>query len=108
MGALIEKMKRTRTGADQYLELDVAFHTAIAEASGNDIAQAIMSAIEDPLRSMRRVSNRIPRGIATATAFHVQIFDCLSAGDADAAASAMTEHLVWSRDHVDSARKRAR
>ena len=108
MSALIGEMKRTRTDPARYLELDIAFHAAIADASGNDIAQAIMSAIEEPSRSMRRISNRIPKGIATATEFHLRIYECLSTGDADAAAAAMTEHLLWSRDHLDSAPKRAR
>jgi DNA-binding FadR family transcriptional regulator len=103
MRLLLEEMKQAGRDTEQYLELDIAFHGLVAEASDNPIAQAIMATIQEPLRSMRRISNRIPEGIAMATEFHARIYECLARRDADAAAAAMTEHLVWSRDHVGTA-----
>jgi DNA-binding GntR family transcriptional regulator len=44
----------------------MAFHSLVAEASDNPIAQDIMATIQDPLRSMRRVSDErvTPWGVA--------------------------------------------
>ena len=103
MRLLLEEMRGAHRTPERYLELDLAFHGAIADDSDNPIARAIMTTIREPLRSMRRITNRIPEGIATATEFHARIYACIAEKDAEAAAAAMTEHLVWSRDHLDTA-----
>jgi DNA-binding FadR family transcriptional regulator len=43
-----------------------------------------------------------------ATRFHTHIYECIAAQDADGAAAAMTEHLLWSRDQLNESRRRGR
>jgi DNA-binding FadR family transcriptional regulator len=72
----------------------------IADASPNLLARAIMASIEQPLRSSRRLTNTIPRALDQAQRDHQQIYDRLRQRDADGAAQAMGDHLVWSEEQL--------
>jgi DNA-binding FadR family transcriptional regulator len=99
MKALVSRLKAAMPRPDDYLEGDLAFHRLILEASGNRLALAIMDAIEQPLRSSRRITNRLPGGIVSGQRFHERIFACLRRRDPKAAAQAMRDHLEWARKH---------
>lgn len=99
------RMDSAAHAPDQYLNLDVAFHDLIVELSGNRFARAIMTAIDEPLRQSRRMTNRIPDGIAAAHSFHQQIAERICAADPDGAAHAMRTHLVWSWERYRAMRQ---
>lgn len=98
MAALVAQMDDMQGDPDGYLELDVRFHALVMEASGNQMGLAMMTAIGEPLRQSRRLTNRIPHGVESAHKFHRQIFEHIAARDAAAAAAVMREHLTWSWD----------
>jgi DNA-binding GntR family transcriptional regulator len=56
-----------------------------------------MAAIEQPLRSGRRLTNTIPHALEQAQGAHRRIYEHLRDGDAEGAATAMADHLTWSR-----------
>ncbi|WP_433892660.1 FadR/GntR family transcriptional regulator [Streptomyces sp. CA-111067] len=85
---------------DAFLEHDLLFHSVIADAAGNLLARAIMTGIEQPLRSSRRLTNRIPRSLEKAQESHSAIHRCLAGKDGEGAAAAMREHLSWSHDRL--------
>jgi DNA-binding FadR family transcriptional regulator len=100
MAALLELMAAELKDPDNYLEPDVQFHRLLAEASPNLVARAIMTSIEQPLRSSRRLTNTIPQALDQAQAEHQQIYERLRDRDADGAALAMREHLLRSEQQL--------
>jgi len=74
-------------------DLDVLFHIAISEASGNDIAHEIVAhilpAFAEANRAVLWVGNSIDVGIRE----HQAIVDAIAAGDRVAAENAMRSHI---------------
>ncbi|MFC3996280.1 FadR/GntR family transcriptional regulator [Nocardiopsis sediminis] len=89
--ARLEDMRTSH--ADDFPAADVAFHLAIADASGNTV-------LRDMLRGLRTVMHSwIGRNVArhshvtTAYRDHVPICEAIEARDADAARAAMATHM---------------
>lgn len=79
-----------------YMETNVQFHTIIARASGNLVlAQIIESLIELYSVELHLVDPNLALvdGRTADNAVHREIYEALSAGDANAARSAMERHL---------------
>jgi GntR family transcriptional repressor for pyruvate dehydrogenase complex len=79
-------------------DADVAFHLAIARASGNRFFVATLEALTEQMkfsiRLTRELSDRpAPARFAEICREHARISAALESGDADAARKAMTEHL---------------
>ena len=100
LSRLLDQMASQLENSETFLQLDVAFHAVITRGAGNLIAQSIMTAIEQPLRVSRRLTNTIPRALAQAQEAHQSIFDRLTVHDGDGASQAMVDHLAWSRDNL--------
>lgn len=100
MSSLLDLMAEELKDPDSFLEHDVQFHRLLAEAAPNLVARAIMASIEQPLRSSRRLTNTIPHALDQALRDHREIYECLRARDADAAALAMRAHLLWSEKQL--------
>ncbi|MEW9530118.1 FadR/GntR family transcriptional regulator [Microbispora sp. NPDC049125] len=80
-------------GPDEFVEHDIAFHMAIAEASGNRLTAAIMQALRDVLHRFA-VDAVVRLGDTTALqADHRRVYEAVREGDADAAAAAIAGHL---------------
>ena len=80
-------------------ENDIRFHLAIAKASGSGIYLHLMGLFRGILQQMldyhRYELFTDPSDDATIQAHHQAIFDGIRAGDGDAAAAAMAQHLGW-------------
>jgi GntR family transcriptional repressor for pyruvate dehydrogenase complex len=83
---------------DAIHEADLAFHEALAAASGNQLLSFLIEAMEGPLRAgrMRSLRGHLARGgtVADVIDQHAAILDRIGARDAAGAARAMTEHLA--------------
>lgn len=85
--------------ASEFLEANLAFHLAIAEAARNKVLLQVFSTIRGLLRqSMERVIRK--SGVAGAAA-HRPIFTAIQQGDAESARAAMEEHLSRAKLLVD-------
>jgi GntR family transcriptional repressor for pyruvate dehydrogenase complex len=74
------------------IEVDMAFHRALAEAGGNQIFRLILDSLADlGLASRRRTIGRV--GKQTAIEHHDAILTAVEKGDGHAAAAAMRHHL---------------
>lgn len=104
MAVLLAQMDSVQDDPDAYLELDVRFHGLVMQSSGNRMGMAMMTAIGEPLRQSRRITNRIPHGVESAHKFHREIFEHIAARDAASAAASMREHLTWSWDRYRALR----
>jgi GntR family transcriptional repressor for pyruvate dehydrogenase complex len=84
-------------GAEAYHEADVAFHEALALASGNRMLAFLLEGLEDSLRRSFRQSYEGHRALGGSTAdvldAHREIADRVRQGDARGAAQAMRAHL---------------
>ncbi|WP_260614832.1 FadR/GntR family transcriptional regulator [Microbispora sp. KK1-11] len=93
MAEAIAAMDAARDPAE-FVEHDIAFHLALAEASGNRLTVAVMGALRDALR--RYAVDAVVRlgdtdGLQDD---HRRIHRAIEDGDAGAAAAAVAEHLA--------------
>jgi len=88
-------LEANRRAADQvaFERTDLAFHQSLADASGNDIFVALMSAFSDWLAEQRVVSARSGVTFEAVVAEHQAVFEAIHRGDAQAAQAAMQAHL---------------
>lgn len=96
LAALAEALEANRRSvADQaaFQATDMAFHRAIAAASGNPIYSAVSQAMLEWLSEFYGHLVRLPGAEKAILSEHQEIFDRIRAQDADGAAEAMTAHL---------------
>jgi len=85
----------THTNAKQ---LDLDFHTALAEFHGNVEMEHALRRLRDKMfRLARRMHGAHPERLAVNAAQHRSIFEAVRAGDAEKANSSMKTHLDWGR-----------
>ncbi|NEB75557.1 FadR family transcriptional regulator [Streptomyces sp. SID14478] len=73
---------------------DVAFHDAIAQASGNSVLRIMLSSISGMMFEMMLRSNSDPSIGEPGVPHHPEIFEAIAARDADLACARMREHLT--------------
>jgi GntR family transcriptional repressor for pyruvate dehydrogenase complex len=88
--------------------IDVRFHAAIAEASGNVVFTAVAAALGGLLVELRRVTGGIPGASSASYVEHVEIFDAVERGNGPAARRATERHIRNSRARFEAARRGAR
>jgi GntR family transcriptional repressor for pyruvate dehydrogenase complex len=82
-------------------EIDMAFHEAVAIASGNPLLERLMLSLHDLLHDYIACTIQATSDIDVTNRGHQEIFDAIAAGDPDAAARAMHAHLVQARERID-------
>lgn len=81
--------------------LDEAFHTAIAEASGNNLLIMLNRTIVEFFREYRVRSFAVKKNIKNALEPHRKIMQAIRARNPDAAAQAMIDHLKLSMTDIN-------
>ena len=89
---LVDEMQRT-SAVERVIEIDEAFHSAIARATHNPLFAQFLDVIRDWLRATRRSGLQSGRRRRESIDAHTRIVAAISARDADAAATAMREHI---------------
>ena len=89
----IEGMHAAGGETERYAEYDVAFHTAIARATHNELIAVLLGPISDLLAEMVRVSLDAPHAADEGLAHHHHILEQIQAGDREAARQAMRAHI---------------
>ena len=79
--------------ARAYIDADVRFHLAIAEATGNHLVEACMDAVRDVLHDALSAVFEVPLSAARAVDEHRGILDAIDARDVDRAQAAMRAHI---------------
>lgn len=84
---------------------DLAFHMAVARATGNDIFVSILSSLNTTITSAIRVNLKITKGgssdrVRKVCEEHEAIFDAIATGDSDGADLAMRYHIHRARMRV--------
>jgi Transcriptional regulators len=92
------------TDADQSARLDIAFHTAIAEATANPLLATLGELTASWTVEARVFSHLRDDGRRLSHAGHSSILDALTARDPAAAAAAMRAHLDEIREVIERVR----
>lgn len=99
----LEEFDSAESAADieGVLMADIAFHQAIAAASGNPFLLTIMRALEEPLMRSRRETTAVAEVRSRARHHHHRIFEAIEDGDADRAKDAMRAHMTQTREDLE-------
>jgi DNA-binding GntR family transcriptional regulator len=76
-----------------FVHADESFHRALAGASGNDVAEAMLGDLNDRIRILRIHDFTTDDRIGSTIAEHLEILGCVLARDADASAAFMRAHV---------------
>ncbi|MFC0040908.1 FCD domain-containing protein [Actinomadura rayongensis] len=108
LAELDEALRNLRSveGDEALHAADIAFHAALARASGNDMFSLTLDALQPLLHRLRRRvwSGWVSSGgnLASIVEAHATILERVRAGDADGAAKAMSDHLAQARHGLES------
>jgi len=100
MREAIDNMRSHPDLPQGYVDADLSFHRALAEATGNPLWIALLNSLNDLLRQYREEGFRGKASALHAADQHEQILNAVTAKDADAAACAMQEHLQRSQQDI--------
>jgi DNA-binding FadR family transcriptional regulator len=92
--ARLDDQREALTHLEDFLDLDMAFHRELALLSGNPIFPAIIEAMFGWLAAFYRSLVRAPGAELLTLAEHERILAAIEAGDPEAAATAMGDHLT--------------
>jgi GntR family transcriptional repressor for pyruvate dehydrogenase complex len=86
--------------SERSLELDMEFHLLLAHAARNPLLVAVCTVTSRWTESVRRHSHATPEGRLRSLEGHRAIYRAVAARDAEAAATAMDEHLSEIREVI--------
>ncbi len=102
MHEAVEVMDRSDKNPDAYIEADLDFHLALAEAAANPLILSLLDSIVGLLREQRMRIFRVPGGPERGQFHHKRILKAMERRDADAAREAMRAHLTQVRQDSSS------
>ena len=86
----------------EYLVHDFGFHRAVAAASGNPILATFMGMITDVLEKRRSQTIDRSHDLKESAEMHRKIYRAIRARDAEAARTAMSQHLILAEQGLAS------
>lgn len=104
MREIVDAMDVAIENADAFVEADLDFHLALAEATENAIIPVLIDSIVDVLREERQRIALTARGLVHGQHHHKRILEAIVCRDADGARQAMRDHLRQVRDDSAAAR----
>jgi len=102
----IDGMQSAGIDAQQYAEYDVAFHTAIAQATHNELISVLLGPISELLAEMVRVSLNAPNAAEEGLAHHRHVLQRIQDHDREAAQEAMRAHIEHAQALVTAVQDR--
>jgi len=90
IGRDMDAMKRDR---ESFARIDVAFHTALAEATYNELFLIMLESLHDVMLEVRLTGFETPGAAAHAIDYHFRIYEQVRDGNAAEARAMMAEHL---------------
>ena len=95
-------MDRSLEDPDAYIEADLDFHLALAEAAANPLVLSLLDSIVGLLREQRLKIFRVDGGPERGQYHHKRILAAIESRDAEKARDTMREHLVQVREDSGS------
>ncbi len=100
MREAVRAMEAAMEHADMFVEADLDFHLALADATQNPLIPALIDSIVHLLREQRKRLFLIGSAVA-GQRHHRRILDAVVAHDAEAARQAMSDHLQQIRQDLE-------
>lgn len=98
MTEAVETMDTALDNVEIFVEADLDFHLALAEATQNPIIPSLMDSIIDLLREQRKRTGNVEGGLARGQYHHKKILEAVIQHDPQAARKAMQDHLQQVRE----------
>lgn len=102
MREAVAVMDKSGQDPDAYIEADLDFHLALAEAAANPIILSLIDSIVGLLREQRLRIFRVSGGPERGQVYHKRILEAVERRDADKARAAMRAHLEQVRDDSEA------
>jgi GntR family transcriptional repressor for pyruvate dehydrogenase complex len=80
---------------DQYVDLDLAFHMLVAQATRNRLFPLLIDSVNDLMVGVRREAYRVHGEPSNTLAQHRAIFNAIEKANPTAAREAMLQHIEW-------------
>jgi GntR family transcriptional repressor for pyruvate dehydrogenase complex len=91
-------MEKSLNDPDAYIEADLDFHLALAEAAGNPLILSLIDSIVGLLREQRIKIFHVDGGPERGQSHHKRILEAVEARDAEKARATMRAHLKQVRE----------
>jgi len=104
--AAVAAMDTALDDAERFIEADLDFHRALAQATQNPVFPILIDTIVDPLREQRKRIARAKGGLERGQFHHKKILRAVEAHNANAARDAMRAHLRQVRKDAEAARRK--
>lgn len=88
------------TNREIYVKIDIAFHSALAQATHNEMFSLLLDSVVEIMRKLREMAFDIPPAPNRAYKYHRAILEQVKNGNGDGARQAMREHLVEAEDTI--------
>jgi len=98
-------MDRSYDDPDAFVEADLDFHLALAEAAGNPVILSLLDSIVDLLREQRTRICLARGGPERGQAHHKNILKAVKARDPDKTRAAMRAHMKQVREDLERSRR---
>jgi GntR family transcriptional repressor for pyruvate dehydrogenase complex len=89
MKQALDEMEVSLADPDRYIEADLDFHFALANAAKNPLFSQLVSAMVDALRGSRQTIFRVPGAPGRGQSWHRLIYEAVARGDSEAACDRM-------------------
>lgn len=103
MRKAVQVMDASMDSPKRFIEADLDFHLALAEATGNSLIPLLIDPIVGLLREQRTKIFQVPGGAARGQLHHKRILAAVSEGDPEKAREAMRAHLQQVREDSQAA-----
>jgi GntR family transcriptional regulator, transcriptional repressor for pyruvate dehydrogenase complex len=91
--SIFAEMELSLENRDRFIELDLAFHNAVAAATGNSTFSLILSPVMTIMRESRKLGAMAAKAAEETLIDHKEVMNAIEAGDSARARLAMTLHL---------------
>jgi GntR family transcriptional regulator, transcriptional repressor for pyruvate dehydrogenase complex len=98
MREAVDVMDKAASDSDAYIEADLDFHLALAEAAANPIVLSLIDSIVGLLREQRSRTYRVEGGPERGQLHHKRILEAIRRHDPQGARAAMQAHLSQVRE----------
>lgn len=93
IGELLDKLEKSQNDKKNYIEYDLKFHLAIANAAQNKVLIQVLNIFQHILRVWMEITYDETQGAKDSMIAHHKIYEAILARDADAASRIMQEHI---------------
>lgn len=99
---IVRDLTREPDALESYAWADLEFHQLLAQASDNPLYDVLLAPLIDRLLDVRRSGALLPGAAARANEGHRAVLEYVASGQAERAAGAMREHLLYVKGLLDA------